>query len=576
MLILVLFAFAAGVITILSPCILPLLPIILSGTVGEGKRRPFGIVTGFIASFTFFTLALSTIVRATGLPSDLLRNVAVAAIVLLGISMILPQTQLFLEKLFSKLSNYAPRSNTATGFGGGFVLGMSLGLVWAPCVGPILASVITLAATSAVNLASLFIVLAYSVGTALPMLAIMFGGRQLLQKNQWLLRNAANLQRSFGVVMILIGLAMFLQLDRNFQTFLLTKFPQYGAGLTAIENNDFVKKQLNEFAKDGTVESELRPPTKLAPDFTGGTGWINSQPLSLRTDLKGKVVLVDFWTYSCINCIRTMPYLRQWYDAYKEKGFVIVGVHSPEFEFEKKTQNVEKAVQDFQLTYPIVQDNNFAIWTAYTNSAWPSHYLIDKEGYVRYVHIGEGSYDKTEEAIRVLLGEDALKDTPMTELSSSNPNPNVFSLQQTPETYLGWGRAQMYAQDIPIKEDVVVDYPAFHPLDLNQVGLQGSWTVEEENITSGADNAKLAINYSGKNVYLVMDTADGQPKKVQVFLDGEPVTTTGTTQDMVTPGVIVVDSARKYDVVSLPSFGRHNLELIFEQGTQAFAFTYGN
>jgi len=576
MLILIVFAFLAGVVTVLSPCILPLLPIILSGTVGEGKKRPFGIVAGFIASFTFFTLALTSIVKATGLPSDLLRNFAIVMIVLFGISLVLPQTQLLLEKIFSTLSRYAPRSSSSSGFRGGFVLGLSLGLVWAPCVGPILASVITLAATSSVTFASVFITLAYALGTAIPMLAIMFGGRQLLQRNQWLLRNTGNLQRGFGVLMVLIGIAMFAQLDRGFQVWLLNTFPQYGAGLTAIENNSLVKQQLTGLAKGGTIESELIPPSRLAPGFDGGGTWINSEPLNLEKDLRGKVVLVDFWTYSCINCIRTFPYLRGWNAQYKDKGLMIVGVHSPEFEFEKKTDNVKRAVKDFKLEYPVVQDNDFKIWTAFKTQAWPQSYLVDKNGYIRYIHIGEGNYDKTEEAIRVLLGEEVLKDTPMTDLSKSQPNPNVFSVRQSPETYLGHARAEAYAADMRIKNDMTVNYPGFQALDLNEVGISGSWMVGSENITAQADGAKLAINFSGKYVYLVMDTADGKPKNVEIKIDGKVVEPSSLTQDMSSPGVIKVDVARKYDVVTFPQLGRHVLEMTFEKGTEAFAFTFGS
>lgn len=577
MLILILFAFIAGVITVLSPCILPILPIVLSGSVGGGKRRPFGIVAGFITSFTFFTLALSTIVKATGLPSDLLRNVAITTIILLGFSMVLPHTQLFLERLFTRLSNYAPRANTSDGFVGGFVLGMTLGLVWAPCVGPILAAVITLAVTSSVNLAAVFITFAYSLGTAIPMFAIIISGRGLLQKNRWLLQNAAAIQRGFGVIMIAVGLSMVLQLDRRFQTLILEKFPQYGVGLTAIENNQFVQNQLNALRGEGSGlrSAELLAAEVKAPELASGGPWINSPPLRLTDELKGKVILIDFWTYSCINCIRTFPYLRQWYDTYKDRDFVIVGVHSPEFEFEKKLDNVQRAVTDFGLTYPVVLDNEFSIWDAYRNRAWPSHYLIDKNGYIRYVHVGEGNYDTTEQAIRTLLGEEAVKDLPATELARTNPNPHVATLRQTPETYLGWGRAASYTTENQILPDQPAKYELEFPLDTNQVGLSGLWTVERERVTADANDAKLSLQFTAKYVYLVMDTIDGQPKKVQVFLDGQPITV-GATAEMQTPGVFDVTEARKYDVVSLPESGTHLLELVIEEGTAAFAFTFGS
>lgn len=577
MLILILFAFIAGIVTVLSPCILPILPIVLSGSVGEGKRRPIGIVAGFVTSFTFFTLALSTIVQATGLPSDLLRNIAIVTIVALGLSMLLPQTQLFLEKVFSRVANFIPRSTKSTGFVGGLVLGVTLGLVWAPCVGPILASVITLAITSSVTFAAIIITLAYSLGTSIPMLAIILGGRQLLQKNQWLLVNSEKIQRGFGVVMVIVGISMFFQLDRSFQTLILEKFPQYGAGLTAVEDNSLVQQQLQTLTgrANELLTTELLPPTRQAPDFTGGGEWINSQPLSLSAELKGKVVLVDFWTYSCINCIRTFPYLREWYDRYKDKGFVIVGVHSPEFEFEKKFANVQQATQDFQLPYPIVLDNQFAIWNAYRNQAWPAHYLIDQNGYIRYVHIGEGKYNKTEQAIRDVLGE-AVTDTPMTDITSQQPNPRVASVRQTPETYLGWGRAAGYTVENKISRDQVASYSYQSQLDTHEVGLDGQWRVGNENITAISSQAKLSMVFSAKEVYLIMSSVDGQPKNVKVYLDGAEVTSQNATVDMATPGSITVQAARKYDIVRLPEFGTHTLDLVVEAGTEAFAFTFGS
>ena len=234
MLLLMLFAFIAGVVTILSPCILPILPIVLSGSLAGGRKRPFGVVAGFIGSFTFFTLALTAIVKATGLSSDALRTVAVVVIFLFGLSLIIPQTQLFLEKLFTKLSGITPKNENRDGFFGGVLVGLSLGLIWAPCVGPILASVITLAVTSQVNFASVFITFAYALGSGLPMLAITLGGRQLLQRVPWLLNNTAKIQQVFGVLMMVVALGIYFNIDRQFQAYVLQKFPQYGAGLTSI------------------------------------------------------------------------------------------------------------------------------------------------------------------------------------------------------------------------------------------------------------------------------------------------------------------------------------------------------
>ncbi len=248
MLLLVLFAFIAGVVTILSPCILPILPIVLSGSLGEGKKKPLGIITGFILSFTFFTLFLSAIVSVTNLSADDLRNVAVVIILFFGISLLVPKFQVLLEQLFSKLSRFAPQKQRS-GFFGGLLIGFSLGLIWTPCVGPILASVITLAATNTVNTTAAFITLSYAMGTALPMLAIMYMGRNLFQKVPWLLPNTAKIQKGFGIIMILIAIALFFNLHRSFQTYVLETFPAYSGTLTQFENNEAVKENLKELKK---------------------------------------------------------------------------------------------------------------------------------------------------------------------------------------------------------------------------------------------------------------------------------------------------------------------------------------
>lgn len=246
MILLVAFSFLAGIVTILSPCILPILPIVLSGSLTGGKFRPFGIVTGFIISFTFFTLALSMLVRLTGISADFLRLFSMVIIAGFGLSLLLPKFQVLMERLFTGLSNLTPKQSENSGFKGGILLGLSLGLVWTPCVGPIIASVITLAASSSVTASAFFIIIAYSIGTSIPMLAIIYGGRQLLSKVPWLTNNTVKIQKAFGVLMILTALAIFFNLDRKFQTYILDKFPNYGTRLTSLEDNQTVRDQLKQ------------------------------------------------------------------------------------------------------------------------------------------------------------------------------------------------------------------------------------------------------------------------------------------------------------------------------------------
>jgi len=416
-----------------------------------------------------------------------------------------------------------------------------LGLLWTPCVGPILASVISLALTGEVTGQAFVIALAYSVGTAIPMFVVMVAGSRVLRSNPWLLKNSKRIQRGFGVLMITTAIAIFFNLDRRFQTYVLGKFPGYGLGLTKFEDNKLVQNKLTKLGGSPVPEVKLgRPMTtlprvSLAPELVAGGQWFNSNPFTLESK-KGKVVLVDFWTYTCINCQRTLPYLKSWYEKYKDKGLVIIGVHTPEFEFEKDAKNVKEALADFGITYPVMQDNNFATWNAYHNRYWPAKYLIDKDGYVRYTHFGEGNYDETEEVIQDLLEEAGSQG-----VRQDVHNPGSTTYARTPETYLGKARS------------------AYNP-DLK---FAGDWKYTKEYAVAPVGGT-LTYRYEAKSVYLVMRTPDTKPTTVRVYLDEveqKPVTVTKDTL---------------YTLVELASPGTHTIRLEFpEGGVELYAFTFG-
>ncbi len=518
MIILLLFSFLAGIVTILSPCILPVLPIVLAGSIAGDKRRPLLIVSGFIVSFTVFTLFLSALVKATGIPPDTMRYVAIFVIAVFGLSLA-ANIELFRASYIPKTTN-------------GFLLGMSLGLVWAPCVGPILASVIALAATGTVTGQTFAITLLYSLGTAIPMIIILYGGRRYIPVTP-------HIQKIFGVLMIAIALFMFLNLDRKFETWILTVFPNYGAGLTKIESMAIVQKQLSSMEN--------------APDFTGGQQWFNSKPLTM-TQLRGKVVLVDFWTYTCINCIRTFPYTKAWWEKYKDKGFVLVGIHTPEFEFEKDAGNVGRAIKDFGITYPVVQDNNYTIWNAYGNQYWPADYLIDKNGVIRDTHFGEGDYDTTEKKIQELLG-----------ISMPVKNPTYQVNTQTPETYLGLNRlGALSSPETPTTTGASQTFTAPDPVPYNTFAFVGLWTESPERAIPDT-GASLVYHFDATDVYLVMrPKVEGTPGKVQVYMDGKLTDT------------ITVDTDRLYTLIKLPKQGEHLLQMNFLDGNlELYAFTFG-
>jgi thiol-disulfide isomerase/thioredoxin len=308
----------------------------------------------------------------------------------------------------------------------------------------------------------------------------------------------------------------------------------------------------------------VEPKGALAPEIILGGVWLNSNPLTLE-QLKGKVVLIDFWTYSCINCQRTLPYLRDWHEKYKDKGLVIIGVHAPEFEFEKSEKNVRKAIADFGITYPVMQDNNFATWRAYNNRYWPAKYFIDKEGYIRYTHFGEGAYDESEQVIQELL-----KEAGATDVSTEINNPTYQLNAKTPEMYLGYGRIEYYASPENIKKDSVMNYSNPARLGNNEFSYEGNWMVSEEH-ANPQKGAKLYLNFDAKEVFLVMRTK-GEPAKVKVYIDDKMQ---NYGEDAV-EGIVTITNDQLYKIIKFPSPGRHQLRLEFEDSNaEVFAFTFG-
>jgi cytochrome c biogenesis protein CcdA/thiol-disulfide isomerase/thioredoxin len=586
MVLLAIFAFIAGIVTILSPCILPVLPILLSGSVNSNKNKAFGIVAGFVISFSFITLFFSSVVRALDIPGDFLRIISIVIIFLLGVTLLIPQFQAKSELLFAKIANLIPTRQTNSNFIGGVILGLGLGVIWTPCVGPILASVITLAAASQVTLTSVVITLAYSLGTAIPMLIVIQTGGQLLNNHPWLRKSSGTIQKVFGLVMIFVSIMIYFNLDRQFQTFILSTFPKYGSGLTQIENNDKVKQELNKLQGpsgnnlnlDLNTSSEnqkydysnlLLSRPQAAPEIIPGGQWFNlptdTQTLKI-SELRGKVVLVDFWTYTCINCIRTLPYLKSWHDKYKDRGLVIIGVHTPEFEFEKEPKNVLQAIDDFKIEYPIVQDNNYSTWNAYSNRYWPAKYFIDKNGQVRAVHFGEGEYDETEQLIQALL-EEAGQNVSNTSIENQKYNINA----KTPESYLGYARIENFSSPETIKQDQPQNYSFPKDLYQNYFAYSGTWTLEKERAIP-QKGANLKLRFNAQKVHLVMRS----PKKTQVkvYLDGKLVDIINAGED-VKDGITVISEDRLYTLIKLQSPGDHILNLEFlDDGAELYAFTF--
>ena len=540
MLVLLAIGFVAGIVTALSPCVLPVLPIVLAG--GATGRRPLAIVAGIVASFTVFTLFAAWLLGRLGLPQDLLRNLAIGLLFLVSLTLLVPRMGELVARPLQVLTRRRPGD-----LGGGFLLGASLGLVFVPCAGPVLAAVTVIAANREVRLDGVLLTLAYATGAALPMLAIAFAG----QRAATVLRvRALTVRRAAGVLVGAAALAIALGADRELQT----QIPGYTESLQdRFERSGAAQRELRELtgarAPEATGPSAGRlPDYGPAPEFRGLLGWLNSEPLTLE-GLRGRVVLIDFWTYSCINCLRTLPYIREWDERYRAAGLTIVGVHSPEFAFERVAANVRENTRKLEVRYPVALDNDFATWQAWHNQYWPAKYLVDREGHIRYYHFGEGMYGATEDAIRTLLGDGA---PAASGLADGSPHGLV-----TPESYLGYRRLARNGGD-RVVEDEERDYAFPARLADNQLAFGGRWRVEDERAVAGLD-ARLRLDYRARDVFLVL-TGRGE---VRVLVDGEP------------ERVVRVRGDRLYQLVERRKLGDHLLELRFTPGVAAYAFTFG-
>src|SRR4051812_8026525 len=550
---LVLFAFVAGAGTALSPCVLPVLPALLSAGATGGRRRPLGIVLGLCVTFTITIVGLAKLVDGVGLGTSLTRDLAIAALLLFGLVVAVPRIGDRVEAPLSRLARFGPRG-FGSGFWSGLLVGAALGFLYAPCAGPVLAAVVSVSAASG-RVAT--VGFAYAAGSAVVLLLLALVGRRLAD----LVRGPA-LSRALGGVMVLTALAMAFQLDVRFQTTIANHLPAAVVNPTnSIETSAAVSKRLDQLRPASRFSHAAQTVAGLedygpAPDFTGNDRWFNSPPLTLAK-LRGRVVLVDFWTYTCINCIRTLPHLTAWDKTYRDSGLTIVGVHSPEFSFEHKASNVQAAIKQNGIAYPVAQDNELATWNAWGNQYWPAEYLIDANGHVRHVNFGEGDYDKTEAAIRALLREAGAASLPGDAKPSRTYDP---AQDTTPETYLGLERTERIVPETPKRGPG--SYTPVSDIALNSFTYGGDWTFTDESATAGA-GASLTGHVAGKDVYLVLAPAKHGANKVGVTVDGKPEQT------------IRVTSQKLYHLMSRPRYGEHTIKLTFSPGVAGYAFTFG-
>ncbi|MBC3921455.1 Protein DipZ [Pseudomonas fluorescens] len=574
-------AYLGGVLTIVSPCILPVLPFVFARTGQPFLRSGLPLLAGMAVTF-----ALVASLAAVGggwvvQVNQYGRWLALLCVALFGLTLLLPQLS---ERLTRPLVAAGSRLSAAAGAdarprpGASFLIGVATGLLWAPCAGPILGLVLTGAALQGASIGTTLLLLAYAAGAATSLaLALLVGGKVfgLMKKSlgagEWLRRGLGALMLA-GVAAIALGL----------DTGVLSRLSTASTG--GLEQSLVDKLSAKPEQKGGAMmaaanHSDTLPIEGTLPPLEGAVQWLNSPPLTAEA-LKGKVVLVDFWTYSCINCLRTLPYVKAWAEKYRDQGLVVIGVHAPEFAFERDVSNVTKAMQDLGITYPVAIDNAYKIWRAFDNQYWPAHYFADAKGQIRYHHFGEGDYAESERVIQQLLREAGARNVAggliQADAKGVQQAPDMNEVQ-SPETYLGYQRAENFISTGTLATNQVANYPAAGNLALNHWTLEGQWNVGGQQATLDQPGGRIVYRFHARDLHLVLGPgADGKPVRFNVTVDGQaPGDAHGT--DVAPDGSGTVTEQRLYQLVRQPGAVQdHTFTIEFlDPNVAAYAFTFG-
>jgi cytochrome c biogenesis protein CcdA/thiol-disulfide isomerase/thioredoxin len=597
MLLLMLFAVIAGAGTAITPCVLPVVPALLASSATGGRRRPIGIVIGLAITFTIAIVLLAQLVKDVGLASGAARTLAIVVLFVFGIALLIPDLTARIEAPLSRLGRFGPKSR-GTGFWSGLGVGAALGFVCAPCAGPILAAVTSVSASSGANARVVLVAISYSVGLSAVLLIYAFAGRAVIDRIRRVGRgNTVN--RVLGGVLLATAVLMVFNVDVRFEEDLAkdANLPAILVDPTrSLENSGAVQKRLASLRPTSRYvtaqkEASTRPVSTAAerevaipgvktpslsdlgtaPNFTNTEDWFNTpgdRPLSL-TQLRGHVVLIDFWTYTCINCLRTLPFLKGLYAQYHKYGLDIVGVETPEFTFEQEASNVEQAIKSDGIKYPVVQDNRYGTWDAWQNEYWPAEYLIDAKGQVRHYQFGEGDYKQDEAAVRSLLADAGAKSLPPPMTATAIMASAGLG---TPETYLDPQRAQGFVTKLSPGTN---SYPGVSGMPgLNQWALKGKWDVGSQSITPVGADAEVTGGVQAAKVYLVLTSAGNVPRQGRVLLDGKPIPSAHAGTD-VKNGIVTVTGERLYSLVSFPTAQNFDFTVQLPPGVSAYDFTFG-
>ncbi|MBN8971808.1 MAG: cytochrome c biogenesis protein DipZ [Rhizobiales bacterium] len=598
--ILFLLAYLGGVLTIVSPCILPVLPFVFARADRPFLRNGLPMLIGMALTFALVATLASVAGGWAVAANQYARFAAIALLAVFGVTLLFPslaeRITAPLVALGAKLSNSAsdPSGSAQSHVGSSLLLGVATGLLWAPCAGPILGLILTGAALQGASVGTSLLLAAYAAGAATSLaLALLVGGKlfaamkRSLGVGEWVRRGLG------ALVLVAVG-AIALGLDTGILTQvslagtnrieqgLLDKFrAASGNAMTKTDtaaNTTMTSDKSKTQGNDPDATDDMLPVEGTLPSLDGAVEWLNSPPLTAE-QLKGKVVLVDFWTYSCINCLRALPYVRAWADKYKDQGLVVIGVHAPEFAFEKIIGNVKKAVTDLKVDYPVAIDNNYKIWRAFNNNYWPAHYFIDAEGRIRHHHFGEGDYDNSERIIQLLLSQAGhkLKTADLVNVSATGAEaaPDMNQVK-SPETYLGYARAENFVSPGGAVRDMRHTYQASVD-ELNAWGLTGDWTIANERASLDAPGGGIVYRFHARDLHLVLGPgSDGKPVRFRVTIDGKPP---GNDHGMDTDadGNGTVTGERLYQLIRQKGdIADHTFAIEFlDPGVRAYAFTFG-
>ena len=564
-------AYFGGILTILSPCILPVLPFVFARSDQPFRKSGLPLLAGMCITFAVVA-SLATVGGGWAVRANQFGRIAALVLfALFGLTLLFSSLADRLSRPLVRLGNrLSKNSDSGASVLNSFLLGIGTGLLWAPCAGPILGLILTGAALQGASARTALLLLSYAAGAATSLAVALLAGGRLFAAMKRGLGVEEWIRRALGVAVLAAVAAVAFGLDRG----VLTR-------LSLASTGNLEQRLLDRFhpPKPIVITQTIDVSDSAKPDLSGATAWINSQPLTFAS-LRGKVVLVDFWTYSCINCLRTLPYIKAWNEKYKDSGLVIIGVHTPEFPFEKDEANVRKAVKDLGITYPVPMDNNYKIWRSFNNEYWPADYFIDATGAVRFHHFGEGAYDESEKQIRTLLEEANHTPLPQTATTiaasgtEAAADPNDV---QSPETYVGYARAQNFASPGGFNEDDPQNYRTPAALSLNQWGLAGKWKDEDQVATSLAAGDSISYRFHARDLHLVLGPGEnGKPIRFRVTLDGQaPGANHGVDTDAEGYGEVTED--RLYQLIRQQG-SIHDRTFRIEflvPGVRAYSFTFG-